>query len=415
MGSSRSQHPLRVETGQVRQTRACSETDALYREHGDFVIRLCQLLLRNRLEAEDAAQQAFLSAHRALLNGVAARDPKAWLAAIARNECRNRRSTVTPMNTHESDDVENRDAIAEVVGRQELAALWAEVALMTPLQRNAYLLREVRGLSYSEVAAELALSSSSVRSLLLRARARLRSRIRALSVAITGTPLPQLLVRVVVGEASPIPAATKVAAVGLGATAVLSVGAMPRHHHLGSISPQPASHVLVHVPAVRAQAARPKAFGTSENARLSRPKLVAHFDERRGSGLTTESSRDDRVSDGHDERADGSSQASALVAKQSSRGDGSRTSTDGSTASTASEDLSSLEDGETPTESGSPTPSEDGSQTPTTTSSDGDGTASPEASGQTGGVFSGSDGKSGGDDSPDGHVTDDSNDGGSWR
>ena len=55
-----------------------------------MVLGLCRLLLRNPVEAEDAAQQVFLSAHQAILRGSAPRDEAAWVVAIARNECRAR-------------------------------------------------------------------------------------------------------------------------------------------------------------------------------------------------------------------------------------------------------------------------------------------------------------------------------------
>src|SRR4051812_11674708 len=62
----------------------------LFEQHGRPVYGLCRLLLRDPNDAEDAAQQTFLSAYRALVSGVVPRDPGAWLATIARNECRNR-------------------------------------------------------------------------------------------------------------------------------------------------------------------------------------------------------------------------------------------------------------------------------------------------------------------------------------
>jgi DNA-directed RNA polymerase specialized sigma24 family protein len=63
------------------------DTEALYLEHGATVARFCRSLLRDQSEAEDATQQIFLSAHRALLNGSAPQEPLAWLLAVARHEC----------------------------------------------------------------------------------------------------------------------------------------------------------------------------------------------------------------------------------------------------------------------------------------------------------------------------------------
>src|SRR5882672_2670818 len=62
---------------------AAARTEELYRDHGRLVGGLCRALLRDPAEGEDAAQQVFLAAHRALLNGTSPREPAAWLATIA--------------------------------------------------------------------------------------------------------------------------------------------------------------------------------------------------------------------------------------------------------------------------------------------------------------------------------------------
>ncbi len=66
---------------EIEETR--ERTDAFYRHHSRTDARICRGLLRDRAEAEDATQQVFLSAHRALLQGAGPRDPAAWLATIA--------------------------------------------------------------------------------------------------------------------------------------------------------------------------------------------------------------------------------------------------------------------------------------------------------------------------------------------
>src|SRR5580765_3123075 len=71
----------------VAAPRARVYADALFAEHADEIERLCRGMLRDRAEAEDATQQTFLSAYRALLGGVEPRSGAAWLATIARNEC----------------------------------------------------------------------------------------------------------------------------------------------------------------------------------------------------------------------------------------------------------------------------------------------------------------------------------------
>src|SRR6266566_2745359 len=44
-------------------------------------------LAREAARSQDAAQQTFLSAYKALLGGADPRDGEAWLATIAHNEC----------------------------------------------------------------------------------------------------------------------------------------------------------------------------------------------------------------------------------------------------------------------------------------------------------------------------------------
>jgi RNA polymerase sigma-70 factor (ECF subfamily) len=209
-------------------------TEALYREHGAAVAALCRSLLRDRGEAEDAAQQVFLSAHRALLTGTVPREPLAWLLAVARNECyaRFRQRAATPVPTGDAPDGATEDASIHALRAGELASVWDEVAQMPRAQREAFLLREIRGLSYGQLAVELSLSPPSVRSLLLRARTRLRHRLGDVAAGLGGAQWVQPLLRVVGGgdSPSPVPTAAKALAVGLGALALAGGGsrALPR-------------------------------------------------------------------------------------------------------------------------------------------------------------------------------------------
>ena len=223
-----------------------NDTEALYREHGAAVAALCRSLLRDRAETEDATQQVFLSAHRALLNGATPREPRAWLLAVARNECyarfRDRASTPTP--TGDAPETATADASVHVLRAGEMANVWDEVGRMPPTQRKAFLLREVRGLSYGQVTDELSLSGASVRSLLLRARTRLRQRLGEVAAGVGGVPWVQALVRLAAGGdgTSPVPAATRAAAVGIGALALAGGGGLVVHHATRTPPPTAAHH-----------------------------------------------------------------------------------------------------------------------------------------------------------------------------
>ena len=65
-------------------------TAELFEAHAARVLGICRGMLRNSHDAEDAAQQAFLSAYMSLAAGTPPREPAAWLATIARNEYRTR-------------------------------------------------------------------------------------------------------------------------------------------------------------------------------------------------------------------------------------------------------------------------------------------------------------------------------------
>jgi RNA polymerase sigma factor (sigma-70 family) len=221
---------------------ARARTEELYALHHRVVLALCRALLRDRAEAEDAAQQTFLSAHRALVNGSEPRESAAWLATIARNECwaRIRSRMREPLPSADLDQEQSlSDPVAEAIRRADLAALWQAIRELPPQQREALLLREFGGLSYEELGAALAVSTPAVESLLFRARAGLRTRLRTAYAAVGGAGWAEWLARLVAGGSAP--AAAKVAAVGMSA-AVVTGGAVvtptllhhPTRHHFAT-------------------------------------------------------------------------------------------------------------------------------------------------------------------------------------
>ena len=125
---------------------AGDELAALYTHHGAAVRRLCRVLLRNGHEAEDAAQQVFLSAYRSLLSGTVPRHPAAWLATITRNECvlRIQRRMREPLPVGEADET-IPDPVMTAAERADLGELWRAIAGLPHKQREALVLRESPG------------------------------------------------------------------------------------------------------------------------------------------------------------------------------------------------------------------------------------------------------------------------------
>ena len=204
-----------------------------------MVLGLCRLLLRNTDDAEDATQQVFVSAQRAVLSGAVPREPPAWLAAIARNECRARiRSRMRePLTTQELPN-DLPDPLASALYADDLDAFWEALSQLPRRQRKAFLLRELGGLSYGELGVALGVTRPAVESLLFRARQGLRSFIAATNAALIPVGLRDQLSRFLpefgaAAGAGGVPLAAKVAAVtvgaGIGAAGVLELPKKAHH------------------------------------------------------------------------------------------------------------------------------------------------------------------------------------------
>ena len=204
-----------------------------------MVVGLCRFLLRDSVEAEDAAQQAFVAAHRSLLRGSIPRDAPAWLATIARNECRARirQRMREPLALREADggDRQLPDPFHVAAENAHLEALRAGLEALPESQRNAFVLREFAGLSYNELARALAVTEPAVESLLVRARTRLRLVLSHANPLVVPVVLRDQLTRLTtcwddgsaggVAKIASLPFAAKLAAAGTGVALVVAGGA----------------------------------------------------------------------------------------------------------------------------------------------------------------------------------------------
>lgn len=286
---------------------AAARTEELYAQYARTVSGLCGALLRDRTEAEDAAQQVFLSAHRALLNGTEPREPAAWLATIARNECwtRIRTRMREPLPTEELEAVSAvHDPLAEAIRHADLAALWSAIEALPHQQRDALLLREFGGLSYNELAEALAISGPAVESLLFRARQRLRAQLRTAYASLGGASWLEAVARLFGGA----PVAAKVAAIGVGAATVTgSAVVVPKvlEQHSRVVPPAQVHVTPSHVAAVRSEAATPtRVFAAVRQPAQVRRQTVVHHVQRR-THETADVERHDRVGGEHGTRSHG--------------------------------------------------------------------------------------------------------------
>lgn len=199
--------------------------EELYRGHRDDVFRAALRELGNVHDAEDVTQAAFVDAYRAVLRGTQPQSPRAWLLAIAEN-VRNRRFRTAQRRPQEQPLDADFPLAAELPYEQAQALAEALMAL-PPAQRRVFVLRELVGRSYEEIAGEVGSTVASVQMLLFRARRALREQLDPPAVARRrpGLALPvpgwltSLYSRVEVAALSPRGAGA------VGAAAVVVLGA----------------------------------------------------------------------------------------------------------------------------------------------------------------------------------------------
>ena len=143
----------------------------LFERYRSGVFAYCRRHLGSDEDAEDAVQTTFIHALRSLRNGVRPQLEVPWLLAIARNVCRERwRVTYRRRSFELVRDADDLTDVPAAVQRDELFGLDDALAHLTDQQRRALLLRDWRGLTYTEIAEQLGLSEAAVETVLFRAR-----------------------------------------------------------------------------------------------------------------------------------------------------------------------------------------------------------------------------------------------------
>ena len=167
----------------------------LFDEHGRMVLGVCRIYLHDEYEAEDAAEETFISAHRSVLSGRHPEQAGAWLAAIARNECRDRlrrdvrrNTTSAPAEVFERIPAAHATCVADEIDQG--ASLQNALSDLPENQREAFVLREMLGLRYDEIAKALGTTQSAVESLLVRARRGLQDHLRPLRLVPVALVVP---------------------------------------------------------------------------------------------------------------------------------------------------------------------------------------------------------------------------------
>ncbi len=156
-----------------------------YRNH---VYNICLGMVKNEEDAEDLAQEVFVSAYKSYGAFKGESTALTWLYRIAVNKCleANRRADrhKRKVATTSLEMVEDRGSSqfyhpgVELENRERSAILFEAMDKLPESQKVAFLLQQMEGMSQTQISSIMEKSESSVESLLHRAKANLRNLLR---------------------------------------------------------------------------------------------------------------------------------------------------------------------------------------------------------------------------------------------
>jgi RNA polymerase sigma-70 factor (ECF subfamily) len=147
----------------------------LVERHQKVAFQFAMNLLQNQADAEDATQEAFVSAFENLPRFDASRAQFAtWLLTMVRNRCLNQLKRRNEEPIHRVEPIDHRQGSDQVVEREIWSDLSRALGQLPVEQRTAFVLAEMQELPYAEIAMIEGVELGTVKSRVSRARERLR-------------------------------------------------------------------------------------------------------------------------------------------------------------------------------------------------------------------------------------------------
>ena len=148
--------------------------------HQTSVFNVCYRILHERSDAEDMSQETFIRAHARLHSFDVERPFGPWIRRVAANVCLNHLESqkVTVELDDEKDADESQSPAGRLEVRERSEQIRAALASLPPNYRAAIELRHYQEMSYDEIAAELKIPLSDVKSNLFRARKLLAEKLK---------------------------------------------------------------------------------------------------------------------------------------------------------------------------------------------------------------------------------------------
>jgi len=147
----------------------------LVRYQRQVLLTALRLLNRNLEDAKDAAQQVFLRLHRSLHQLDENRHFASWLYRITVNVCRDMLRARRPaLSLEEAGEVAAAAGEDTIQQNEQRRMIYAALATLPERERTAVVLRDLEGLTTSEVARIMGRSEVTVRSQISNARVKIR-------------------------------------------------------------------------------------------------------------------------------------------------------------------------------------------------------------------------------------------------
>lgn len=151
--------------------------ERMMKTHGDALLRMCCLYLKDVQLAEDAVQEVFLKAYKKMDSFRGDCAESTWLTGIAVNVCRDLLRTAWLRRVDRSVDISLLPECAQAAEFPDSTVLTQVMQLPARL-REVILLRYYQGLTIQETADALRLGVSSVKARQKKANAILRERLK---------------------------------------------------------------------------------------------------------------------------------------------------------------------------------------------------------------------------------------------
>ncbi|MDE3057668.1 MAG: RNA polymerase sigma factor [Bacteroidota bacterium] len=165
-----------VQRIQLNEPEAFAE---LYRRYRLGIYQYCFWLLQDHYSAEDATQETFIKAFKAIKNLREAARFKAWIFTITRNEVfAHLRCTKSNGLEEERVAEEQGSPYEELVNQEQKELVQRFLGELKPEYREALILLEYEQLSYAEIASITGSSLSAIESRIFKARKSLSKKLK---------------------------------------------------------------------------------------------------------------------------------------------------------------------------------------------------------------------------------------------